>query len=359
MSSSAKQRKIALTQSMSSFAKQRKTAQQIKFVRQNNEDCSDIHKLRDRWEKIRQRYQQYCEKATCLNCTSSSSLLITLQKLRSASSQLLISRHYDLCIDCDVSRVLSDFFFRDLINSLALCVYCIDTSDLSENEMRWCLNNNYNVLHSIFRHVNDLESSQCVVCRLVSSDSTSSAHVTSFAHVTQNQNLDASIMSENDWNLIHEFYSTLENFKQDTCNICNEIDFDMKLINWEKRRSCHQCIKNRMINLNNFTLWSVENDMNSLCLLINLSELSLIKKMLIVRAHVIMKFHHVKKHQYKYIDHVINFVQNTLKIISWLLSFSFKLQVLLLKFIILITENSNANHQFECIFRVHHRNVEV
>jgi len=56
--------------------------------------------------------------------------------------------------------------------------------------------------------------------------------------------------------------------------------------------------------------------MNSLCLLINLSELSLIKKMLIVKTHVIMKFHHVKKHQYKYIDHVINFVQNTLKIIS-------------------------------------------
>jgi len=56
--------------------------------------------------------------------------------------------------------------------------------------------------------------------------------------------------------------------------------------------------------------------MNSLCLLINLSELFLIKKMLIVRAHVIMKFHHVKKHQYKYIDHVINFVQNILKIVN-------------------------------------------
>ncbi len=129
----------ASTQSMSSSAKQRKTAQQMKFARQNNEDRSDINKLRDRWEKIRQRYQQYCERATCLNRTLLNSLLITLQKLRSTLSQSLISHHYNLCIDCDVSKVLSDFLFRNLINSFTLCVYCIDTSDLSENEMHWCL----------------------------------------------------------------------------------------------------------------------------------------------------------------------------------------------------------------------------
>jgi len=35
------------TQPMS-FVKQRKTAQQMKFARQNNEDCSDIHKLQNR-----------------------------------------------------------------------------------------------------------------------------------------------------------------------------------------------------------------------------------------------------------------------------------------------------------------------
>ncbi len=133
----------------------------------------------------------------------------------------------------------------------------------------------------------------------------------------------------------------------------------MKLINWEKWCFCHQCIKNRRINLNDFTLWFIENDINSLCLLINLSELFLIKEMLIVKAHVIMKFHHVKKHQYKYIDHVINFVQNIFKIVNQLLSFSFELQVLLLKFIILIIKNSNMNHQFKCIFHVHHHNIEV
>ena len=63
-------------------------------------------------------------------------------------------------------------------------------------------------------------------------------------------------------------------------------------------------------------LWFIKNDMNLLCLFINLFKLFLIKKMLIVKVHIIMKFHHVKKHQYKYIDHVVNFVQNILKIIS-------------------------------------------
>jgi len=340
------------TQSMSS-AKQRKIAQQMKLARQNHEDRSDIHKLQNRWKKIRQRHQRYCERATRLNRSSSSSLLITSKKLRSALIQSLISHRYDLCIDCDVSRALNDFSFRDLINSLILCVYCIDESNLSENEMHWCSNNNHNVLCSIFQRVNELESSHCVICKLVSSDSTS------FTHVTLNQNFDASIMFENDWNLIQEFYSALENFEQNTCNICNKIDFDMKLIDWEKRRSCHWCTKNRSINFNDFTLWFIENNMNSLCLFINLSELSLVKKMLIVRAYIIMKFHHVKRHQYKYIDHVINFVQNTFKIISQLLSLSSELQVLFLKLIILITENSNANHQFEHIFHVHHCNVEV
>jgi len=70
------------TQSMSS-AKQRKIAQQMKFARQNHEDNSDICKLQNRWEKIRQRYQRYCERATRLNCTSLSSLLITSKKLHS------------------------------------------------------------------------------------------------------------------------------------------------------------------------------------------------------------------------------------------------------------------------------------
>ncbi len=252
--------------------------------------------------------------------------------------QSLILHHYNLCINCNVSRVLTNFLFKNLINSLILCVYCIDTSDLSENKMHWCLNDNHNALRSIFQRVNDLESSQCIICKLISSDSTSSVYI------TLNQTLDASIMFENDWSFIYKFYNILENFKQDDYNICNEIDFDMKLINWKKQCFCHQCIKNRRVNLDDFTLWFIENNMNSLCLFINLSELSLIKKMLIVKAYVIMKFHYVKKHQYKYIDHVINFVQNILKIVSQLLSLSFELQVLLLKLIISIIENSNVNH---------------
>ncbi len=182
----------ASTQLTLSSAKRRKIAQQMKSARQNHEDRSDIHKLQNRWEKIRQRHQRYCERATCLNRSSLSFLLIILQKLRSTSIQSLILHHYNLCIDCDVTKVLSDFFFKDLINSLILYVYCINTSDLSENEMRWCLNDNHNALCLIFQHVNDLEFSRCIICMLAFFDSTS------FTHVALNQTLDTSIMFKND-----------------------------------------------------------------------------------------------------------------------------------------------------------------
>ncbi len=178
-------------QSMPS-AKQRKTAQQMEIAGQNHEDRSDIRKLQDRWEETRERHQRYCERATRLNRSSPSSLPATSKGLRSASIQSLISRRYELCIDCGLSRALSDFPFRDLIDSLALCVYCIDTSDLPENEMRWCLGGNHNALRSTFRRVNGLESSRCAACRLVSPDPTPSSHA------TPNQTLDASAVSEDD-----------------------------------------------------------------------------------------------------------------------------------------------------------------
>lgn len=136
LQSEEKKRSIKEETKFMSSIKQRKTARQMKFARQNKEDCSDIYKLQNRWEKIKQRYQQYCERAERLNCASLSFLSITSQKLHLASSLSLISRHHDLCIDCDVFKALSDFLFRNLTDSLALCVYCVDTLDSFENEMR-------------------------------------------------------------------------------------------------------------------------------------------------------------------------------------------------------------------------------
>ncbi len=81
------------TQSMS-FIKQRKITQQMKFARQNLEDRSDICKLQNRWEDIRQRHQRYCKKATRLNRSSLSFLLVTSKKLRLTLIQSLISRSW-------------------------------------------------------------------------------------------------------------------------------------------------------------------------------------------------------------------------------------------------------------------------
>lgn len=69
------------TQSMS-FIKQRKITQQMKFARQNLENYFDIYKLQNQWKEIKQQHQWYCKRATCLNCNSFNSLLITSKKLR-------------------------------------------------------------------------------------------------------------------------------------------------------------------------------------------------------------------------------------------------------------------------------------
>ena len=127
-------------------AKQRKTAQQMESSRQNHEDRSGIRKLRDRWEETRQRHQRYCERATRLNRTPPSSLPVTPEELRLTPIQSLVSCPYDTCIDCGVPRALSDFPFRNLIDSLALCVYCIDKSDIPKTEMRWCMGDKHNAL---------------------------------------------------------------------------------------------------------------------------------------------------------------------------------------------------------------------
>ena len=63
----------------------------------------------------------------------------------------------------------------------------------------------------------------------------------------------------------------------------------------------------------------------------HLPHLSIAEEMLIARAHVQMAFRRVKGCQYKYSGHVVNFMQNTTKIINPLPSLPTELQVVILK----------------------------
>lgn len=87
--------------------------------------------------------------------------------------------------------------------------------------------------------------------------------------------------------------------------------------------------------------------------------LSIAEEMLIARAHVHMDFRRVKGCQYKYSGHVVNFMQNTAKIINRLPSLPKELQVVILKPAASSVNDSAVYREFTKKFRVQRKNVEM
>lgn len=81
--------------------------------------------------------------------------------------------------------------------------------------------------------------------------------------------------------------------------------------------------------------------------------------MLIARAHVHMDFRRVKGCQYKYSGHVVNFMQNTAKIINRLPSLPTELQVVILKPSSSTVNDSAVHREFAKTFRVQRKNVQM
>jgi hypothetical protein len=99
--------------------------------------------------------------------------------------------------------------------------------------------------------------------------------------------------------------------------------------------------------------------LNSQCLFFHLSHFFIAEKLLIARVHILMNYRRLKNCQYKYFEHVVNFMQNTVKIIHYFLFLSFELQVLILKFAFRSTKENNAQRVFERIFRAQRKHVEI
>jgi hypothetical protein len=99
--------------------------------------------------------------------------------------------------------------------------------------------------------------------------------------------------------------------------------------------------------------------LHSQCLFFHLSHFFIIEKLLIARAHILMNYRRVKNCQYKYFEHVVNFMQNTMKIIHRFFFLSFELRVLILKFASRSTKESDAQRVFKRIFRVRRKHVEI
>jgi hypothetical protein len=166
-------------------------------------------------------------------------------------------------------------------------------------------------------------------------------------------------MFHDDWKLIARFYFMLNEFSREECNVCNEIEFAMQLKSFDILMKCHRCRTNKKKNLIMISLFEEINNMNSFLLSSHLSRLSIAKKFFIARAHVFMNLRRVKDCQYKYSEHVINFMQNIVKIIHRFFNLFSKLQMFVLKLFSSFAKKSNVTMSFRETFRVRRKYVEI
>ncbi len=151
----------------------------------------------------------------------------------------------------------------------------------------------------------------------------------------------------------------LNEFSREECNVCNEIEFAMQLKSFDILMKCHRCRTNKKKNLIMISLFEEINNMNSFLLSSHLSRLSIAKKFFIARAHVFMNLRRVKDCQYKYSEHVINFMQNIVKIIHRFFNLFSKLQMFVLKLFSSFAKKSNVTMSFRETFRVRRKYVEI
>jgi hypothetical protein len=371
-----------------SSKKKKERSQQIDFIRASNSNLdrkiAQIMKntkttrqhetilerrLRERIDR-KTRHVRQCARVIRKDDTSFNTITQTSQSLRdivslsSRQDNSLFSHHsrssvvsvqnsvdYRTCVRCDLLKSTSRFLAFFDVEYRDWCMFCFFETDVECSNMRWCFLEMHEASFVEFR-INHKRFRNCARClaRKSSVFESSSLSLQVFA------------VSSLNWRFIANFYFSLADMRRETCDVCNETNFNMKIRVHEKMLECARCRLDRVKNEKNddfVSLWKAFNDLNSQCLFFHLSHLFIAEKLLIARAHVLMNYRRMKDCQYKYFEHVVNFMQNTIKIIHRLLSLSFELQVLILKLASRSTKESDAQRIFERIFRVRRKHVEI
>lgn len=255
-----------------------------------------------------------------------------------------------VCGQCRVSKARTQFF-PDGVNDeyKAWCLQCLLDYQGESDDMRWCHFGSHEDLQYAFRF-NGQEFSTCNQCTKRNLVDAPLAVPT----------LDDKAVSNEHWKLIESFHLKLDQLEQCACNVCNEIDFEMGIRTINGVDKCQRC-RTDWEKTSNDTVgkFSIDNDMDPGAVPFHLPHLFMAEEMLIARAHVLMNFRRVRGCQYKYSGHVVNFMQNTAKIINWLPSLPTELQVIILKPSSASAKDSAPHQAFANTFRVRRKNVEV
>jgi hypothetical protein len=286
------------------------------------------------------RYAQQCARVIRRNDTSFNTIIQTSQSLRdivsfsSRQDNSFFSNHFEsfvvlvqnsidyrTCVRCDMLRSTNRFFASFDVEYCDWCMFCFFETDVECSNMRWCFLEKHEVFFVEFR-INHKKFDNCVRCLARQNykkdnilDSFQTFVISDFEFISLS--LQALAVSNSNWDFIANFYFPLTKMRRETCDVCNNTSFNMKIRIHEKILECAKCRLDRVKNEKNddfVFLWKAFNDLNSQCLFLHLSHFFIAEKLLIARAHVLMNYRLVKDCQYKYFEYVVNFMQNTVKI---------------------------------------------
>ena len=277
-------------------------------------------KIARRWQKQITRHERQTQRRAQINDSFFSSISSTSFELRRFFTSASLShfaftfsisfnrsfkrdkrtkksryRRYELC---RFARISFRFFDDE-----SLCCYCNHDDDV---ELQWCLNEHHEIfVQNMIDKINCFahESLRKNDVRIIDENDDLLWKV--FQQRVINKFLNEFVVSKIDWNLNRQFHANLKEIKRTICDVCNEKRFNVKMKKKKRMIKCDRCIKN--VKKNVVKTFFVKNLMNSNVVFF-LSKLTIVKELLIARIHVLMNYSHVKSVQYKYFDHIINFM---------------------------------------------------
>ena len=348
---SVKSNVASLNKEENNLSIKKKTVDEIKDVKSIRFETMKKKKTRKKSDQM-YRHARQRVRALRKSDTSSNSLFATF----SASTSAFKSSACRKCDFCHKHKSLFQFLFFDFNEKFrSTCLHCFIDDINNLNETEWCWIENHDALCSDFVF-NDRKLACCKKCDDVRRHDRVSHTSNS---IINSKSLETSTVSSEDWDLITNFYTKFKKMKRTVCEICNERRFDMKLKQLKKQFMCDRCWRDVKKYSEKVVTWDAQNDMNSQSIFEHLSQLIIAEKLLIARVHVMMNSRRVKKCQYKYFDHVINFMQNIVKIVNRFSFLSIEIQVVILKSSFNDVKNSKTHRRFEENFRVRREHVEI
>jgi hypothetical protein len=267
----------------------RKIAQIMKNTKMTRQHETILERrLRERIDR-KTRHARQCARVIRRNDTSFNTITQTSQSLRdivsfsSRQDNSFFSNHFEFsvvlvqnsvnyrtCVRCDLLKSTNRFLASFDVEYCDWCMFCFFETDVECSNMRWCFLEMHEALFVEFR-INHKRFRNCVRCLTrqnskINNIFDSFQTFVIFVFKSSSLFLQALAVSNSDWDFIANFYFFLAKMRRETCDVCNETSFNMKIRIHEKMSECARCRLDRVKNEKNddfVSLWKAFNDLNS------------------------------------------------------------------------------------------------